>query len=334
MAKENDGGSGAAVIDLDDIPVDDDKDLSGDRGDDFDPDAEKDKEPKKEAPKKDAPKKKEAPNKDADEPEGDSEEDEEEDPEEEEGEEGDGKDKKTQKTIPIQRMDAIKARLNKKVEAAEARARELEAELRAQRKDEGDSVAAKEFFKKIDSLYEAVEQARLDGNAKEAAKLQRELDTMKEQASTAKQQYMAKQEALQIQEVAAYNAAVDFIEAKVPELDPNSDDFDEDLMEDIQAVTRGYEERGMRPVDALKKALKVVLQRDVFAPEDMRKKAVLPKKTDVKKNIDAAKRQPPDSQEGAPPEKSQKLDVSKLTDEEFEKLPEQTKRRLRGDYLT
>jgi hypothetical protein len=48
MSKEKDGGTGAATIDLDDIPLDEtDKDLEGDRGDEFDPEADK---AKKDAP--------------------------------------------------------------------------------------------------------------------------------------------------------------------------------------------------------------------------------------------------------------------------------------------
>ena len=92
--------------------------------------------------------------------------------------------------------------------------------------------------------------------------------------------------------------------------------------------------------DALRKALRLIIGVDPFREgrklraEDKKppaKKAVA-KKPDVKKNLDAKKRQPPEDR-GSEVERNTEVDPLKLSDEEFEKLPDATKRRLRGDFI-
>lgn len=315
------------VVDLDNI-VDhgDDVDIDeADRGDalvvDDDPAVEdpgKD-EPDADAPEKDAPEaddKKGAPEKDeldADEPD----------------------DKKKDVPNPMVPRARLTEAQQKRREA-EAHAAELESELQKLRDEGGQSKAFKEFTDKVDKLYEDVEVARAEGDYKKAASLQRELDKMRDGANRASVEYLAKQQAAQAQDLAAYEAVVDQVELLVPELDPKSDEYDPDVLADVSATRDGYEAHGMKPAAALKKALKLVLGRDVFATtKDLRRddKPVEKKKTDFKKNIEAAKKQPPDTDAAAPVEKTKTLDVSKLSDEEFDKLPDAVKRRLRGDFV-
>lgn len=224
----------------------------------------------------------------------------------------------------------------KKRREAEARAAELESELQKLRDDGGQSKAFKAFTEKVDKLYEDVEVARAEGDYKKAATIQRELDQMRDGANRASVEYLTKQQAAQAQDLAAYEAVVDQVELLVPELNPEADEFDPDVLADVSATRDGYEAHGMKPAAALKKAMKLVLGRDVFTQaKDLRTKEapIEKKKTDVKKNIEAAKKQPPDTDDSAPSEKTKTMDVSKLSDDEFDKLPEAVRRRLRGDFV-
>lgn len=223
----------------------------------------------------------------------------------------------------------------RKRKEAEARASELEEELQKLKDDGGQSKAFKQFTERVDHLYEDVELARAEGDYKKAAGLQRELDKMRDGANRASVEYLAKQQAAQAQDLAAYEAVVDQVELLVPELDPGNEAFDQEVLNDVSATRDGYEAHGMKPAAALKKAMKLVLGRDVFSQtKDLRRDAPPVKKpTDLKRNIAAAAQQPPDTDDAAPSERSKTLDVSKLSDEEFDKLPDAVRRRLRGDFV-
>lgn len=230
--------------------------------------------------------------------------------------------------IPRARLNEVRA----KQKAAEARVAELEAQLNAARDGGAQNKNFEAFTAKVDTLYESVALANAEGDYKQAAKLQRELDDLRENATLARQQYVAQQEALRTQETTAYNALVDQIELLVPELNPRNEGFDEDTMQEVDSVTRGLEAQGMRTADALRKAVKYVIGKDVFSEASIRREtAPATKKTDIAKNVAAAKKIPP-TVDGAP-EKNQEIDPAKLSDAEYAKLPESTKARLRGDFV-
>jgi hypothetical protein len=58
----------------------------------------------------------------------------------------------------------------------------------------------------------------------------------------------------------------------------------------------------------------------------------LARRTDVSKNVDASERTPPRGGRSGG-DNPGKIDVSKLTDDEFDKLPESKKSQLRGDVM-
>jgi hypothetical protein len=310
-----------------------------DRGNDFVP--TDDDAPIVEAPKKKAPKKKAEVVADPD-PEPEEEEEEELDEEEEDDDPdldaGANADpdpvpaKKPGDMIPRARFNQMREKAKAKQLAAETRAAELEAQLLAQQQQNNQSEAFKKFTNKVNELYEDVEKARAEGDATKAAKLQRELDELRDNANRSRAEWFATQTALKAQQEAAYNAVVDQVELLAPELNPNSDEFDEDMLAEIDSLTKAFEAQGQDSVRALKRALKATLGKDIFAKQaDLRDKKVEPKKTDIAKNVAAIKKEPPDVK--VAPEKEQKLDASKLTDEEYAKLPASTRARLRGDYV-
>ncbi len=245
--------------------------------------------------------------------------------------------------FPIQRVDQLKAKRDKykaDYNAANERADALQAKLDAALADKNTSVASKEFADQVDALYVAVATASAEGDIAGAAKAMKQLDELKDRVSTAKAQYISGMAAVKAQETTAYNAMVDQIELLVPELNPKDEDnFDEDMLEDVAALTQVYENRGMKPAEALKRAVQSKFGKEVLNPKakdlkELAEKKVEPKKTDLKKNIDALKKTPPDSQRGAGKEKSEVLDPALLSDEEYKALPMSKKKELRGDFFT
>ena len=102
--------------------------------------------------------------------------------------------------------------------------------------------------------------------------------------------------------------------------------------------------KGFSATDALRKACKTVLREDVFAPkralsrEDKSKdkgkqpdaKKAETRKTDVAKNIDAAKKTPPDAPDVRKEKATELPDMETISEADFDALPESTLRRLLG----
>lgn len=308
----------------DDVAVDDDDALEVETEEAKDEKTTDDKKAAKKAPKKSAKKTE----KDKDEPE--EEEEETPEPEEEEEEEEEAEDEpaaKTPKMVPQARLMAIKSRLEKQLQEKDEQLRELA-------KQSGNKVKAEEFEAKLSKLYIDLETARAAGNVEESAKLARQLDALKDDASKRQSQVIAQVEARNQLEQRLYDTVVSQLELAAPQTNPDSDEFDQELVNDLDAATRGYEAQGLTPSEALKKAAKRLIGKDVFDAKAIRReKQPEPKKTDVKKNADAIKKTPPAAVKEERAEKSQDIKVSQMSLKEFNALPEATQRRLLGDEM-
>jgi hypothetical protein len=151
-------------------------------------------------------------------------------------------------------------------------------------------------------------------------------------------------------ETVRYEAALERIEESYPELNPDSDEYDQDLADDVIDMMNAGKARGLSPAKALQRAVTRLLgakgakqeaattvtprvgERQVDAA------AAAARKTDaVKRNVDAARRQPPGHQAGqsgaalggALTAKS----VMSLSDEEFAKLSDKDLARLDGSLV-
>ena len=288
---------------------------------------EDDKKPEKKAPKK----------KTSSEEEDDEEADDEEDEEEDEDDEDEGDKKPTMVALSVLKKAQAKRR------AAEDRAKELEKKLQVQEDTRSDR--QKQQFDKmnerLEELYEAVEEARRVGDSKEAAKLQRELDGIRNKMTSAQATMMATKQALAAQNLQAYNALVAELEVIDPRFDESAEEHDEDLVERVAELTEGYEVCGMGAPEALRKALRLILGVDPFKegrrlarenkkPEKEGKKVDV-RKTDVKKNLDTKKKQPPEERD-TNKERVGKINPASLSEEDFDKLPKSKIRELRGDF--
>jgi hypothetical protein len=338
-----DGGSGNATIDISALEkggseglADKLKDL--DFGDDVvDEVVEEDKVEKK--TEKKAPKKAEKKETPAEEEESEEEESEEEESEEESEEDDDTAldDKKTEepvkkevKMVPQARLMHVKA----KVAGLEEQLRAAQDQIAEAKRTSGNAKKAEEYEEKIDSMYTELETLRAAGDVAGAAKAARALDKIKEEATQRQSSAIAAIEARNLLEQRLYDTVVTQLELVAPQVNPDSDDFDQDLVTALDAMTRGYESRGVSPSDALKAAATRLLGKDVFTDKSIRReKQPEPKKVDVKKNADAVKKTPPSAIKEERTEKSQELKASALSRDEFAKLPQATQRRLLGDEL-
>lgn len=146
----------------------------------------------------------------------------------------------------------------------------------------------------------------------------------------------------------AFNEALDLVEAELPQIDPNSDEFDAIKQTLVQDLVRSYEQQGYASDDALLKAAAMAFPESEFGqnllntasketkPAATKKSA--PKARSIKDKLEAAKSTPPNINKagGASSDKAgmtSEVNVADLSDEEFAALPEHTKARLRGDTV-
>jgi hypothetical protein len=145
-------------------------------------------------------------------------------------------------------------------------------------------------------------------------------------------------------ESARYDIALERIEESYPELNPDDDAYDKELVVDVIDLKAVYQGRGMPPTKALQAAVKKLLGQDTRAQKNAT--TVAPRVTDqdvaaerkkgaVQKTADAARRTPPSSRDvGLDSDKAGKLssrDIMSMKQEDFNKLDETALAKLRGD---
>lgn len=344
-------------------PAGDGKDLGGggaeDRGDNFEPtdDEPTDVEVKKPAAKaKEAVKDPDAAEDDADDADGEkakaaaakakeaAAKDGEEDP--------DDKDPKKDTRLPLSRHKAI---LAKEREAREA----LETKLAQYEKGNQVAVINEDITKaetKVASLDEEYTKLITDGEHGKAAAKMQEIRKLEREIADAKGDLKAAAATAQAVEKVRYDTTVDRLEAAYPVLDPQHDDHDAEKTQDVLDLASTYRTRGLTPAAALQKAAKTLLgaetkkqteaierkarvdEDEVEAETKRQAKELERKQAQVKKNLDASKAQPADTtKRGADTDKAgggiHPKDVMKMSQDDFNKLDEETLSKMRGDVL-
>ena len=122
-----------------------------------------------------------------------------------------------------------------------------------------------------------------------------------------------------------------------PVLDENSANYDQELQGEVLELRDAFVAKGYVPVDALTKAANYVMGPNTPAPApdvaENKQIKEAKQKAQVSKKLEASKAQPPTLQgEGVNAKKETKLDLNTLSTEEFNALPEETLKRMRGDF--
>lgn len=182
----------------------------------------------------------------------------------------------------------------------------------------------------LDALYEAVEEARAEGDTQTAAKVQRQIDAKNREIARAEEETVMSAATRQQREAEAFNTRLDAAEREYPAIDRNSEEYDPEAVKLVDFYIQAHEKMGLPPSAALDRALVVVFGgRKESKPVE---KAPETPKKGVKRALETQKRQPPDMSNAGVDSNAPKIDVSKMTDEEWDALPASTRAKLRGDF--
>jgi hypothetical protein len=331
MAKETGGegtGGGLDGMDLGTGDIDYD-DVSGDRGDEIGDETAEDEAAEDEA----------EPEEEAEEAEEDEAEPEEE--EAEEGEEPKAKAKKDNKMVP-------RERLNEEARKRKEEKQRYEAEMAKLREQLSRDEASKQLVDieaDIDALETEYAKLSSEGLVDQAAGLlkqirvkERELLRIESQALTDRARSAAKEEI-------RVETLVETLTEQYPVIDPDAEEYDQDVVDMIEGLRSRYMASGQGAAAALKAAASKVLgrmQKPVEAEEPAKGLSKAPKADEkraaaVKKAVTASKGQPPKADVGADHDKRGPAfsaeKIAKMTEEEYEKLPENVRAKARGDFV-
>lgn len=252
------------------------------------------------------------------------------------------------------RNDRLERELNElKAKMTEAPAAPQQAETKAQEAPE--APAKPDRFtslltEKLQSALVQKNEALIAGDAVKASELdievmelQREISSTStpKQTTTAQPQIDADTVRQQVRMEMMLDDALDNAIGSYAELNEASGKYDEKAVNRIVALQQTFIQTGMTGLEAFNEAVDTLSS--TFTPLNAPAPSQTPpakRMTDVKKNIAAARSQPPslgdivgsDSDKNGL--KADGPDPSQLSDEEFDKLPQEVRRRMRGDFVS
>lgn len=188
----------------------------------------------------------------------------------------------------------------------------------------------------LEALYEQVEKHRADGEYKEAAKLQRTIDTKNRELILLDTESISAKTTTEMTENAKYDSLIDQLESEISVINPRHDDFDPEAVKALEFYVAAHEKMGMSATRALIAARNVVFgaarapAQDDAPPAKAGNPPV--KKTDLGKVADTQRRQPPDVANKGSDKDDITIDPDKLSDEEWDKLPKSKRAAMRGDH--
>lgn len=262
----------------------------------------------------------------------------------EEGEKAEDKPKKKDSRIPLSRHEAV---LQKE--------REKRAELERQlaQYQNGQQVAnLNEEITKLEDNVVALEKeyAKLltDGEIDKATEVMAKIRKTERQMNEARSDMKIQAAEARATERARYNVALERIESAYPELNPDHDDYDEEVMTEVVELKEAYQLKGLTPTAALQKAVKLLVEpkttRQEMAtsatPRVSAKDVAAERKKDAAiKTAKAIEKTPPSlTKSGLNSDKLgggavDAATVMKMSQKEFAALSEATLAQMRGDEL-
>ena len=242
----------------------------------------------------------------------------------------------------------------KKPMVPKSRLDEVLAKQKALQKQLDDMKAAQEVAENAPEEYDfdakelEYQQLVLDGEADKAAALRKAMrKAEKDQIAYEMRQEMSETVALN-QQATALQTAANELEANFPVFDQNSDSYNAEYTQEVIDLRDAFITQGYGAVDALSKAANFVVKSyDLVepapatstlgadsAPAAKPADEVAKKRAQVSKKLKAAEAQPPELPGESSANRGEKpLDISSMTEDEFNSLPEATLKRLRGDIL-
>ena len=242
--------------------------------------------------------------------------------------------------LPKSRFDEV----NRRRKAAEARAEELEMQLREMQEAQEEANRPKPLQDaELKDALKAINDLMLDGQVEEATAKQAELFARMQAiqaGSTAKPKTEIDQVKLveQLEEKIEFKHTLKEIYQKYPELDDSSEKANAEYIEEAVSMQTALMQRGYTLAEATAEAARRVakiydLDREPEPAQKVASKKTLEARS--KKKVAMAKKAPPDvvstkrNSESDPGE----VDIRNLSYEEYEALPESVRARLRGDLV-
>ena len=184
----------------------------------------------------------------------------------------------------------------------------------------------------------------LEGETDKAALLRNEIRTAEREQVMSEMQSKMGQTVQQDRELHELNQKATEIMEVFPIFDEKSKSYDEKLTNEVMELRDAFIYQGYGAADSLAKATEVTLltkKPELLQASDEPKadpaptltKAVQEKKqkATVKKKVEASQSQPP-QMKGESTQNKKVVDINTLSDDEFGALPEETLRRMRGDF--
>jgi hypothetical protein len=236
--------------------------------------------------------------------------------------------------IPKDRFDEV----NERRKRAEEKVKELEKQLETV----VDQKTAEPEPEPEPYDYAAKDQeamdALLEGDAERYSQIQNEIRQANRDEAIREAKKLAAEGDNQVRENLTFEEAAAKIEADYPQFLEGSEEYNQEAYDELMDLYVGYAQSGRYTrVDALRKAsekaVKIHGLDAVDAPQPSADNVVNIKKTDVASKARLAERQPPRMEGGAAGKEEPRVDVNSMSDEQYQALPESTKRRLRGDIL-
>lgn len=249
-------------------------------------------------------------------------------------EEEEALDEASDKKIPKDRFDEVNERMKK----AEGKVESLEKQL--------ETVVEEKVVEPEPEPYDyaandkAAMDAMLEGNSEKYAELQKEGRDAIRDETLREAKKLARQGDDDLKDTLTFEEAGSVIEADYPAFIKDTEVYNHDAYEDLMDLYVGYAKSGKYTrVQALQKAAESSarlhgLSKTTNSEAEVPDNVVEIKPTDVKAKAKVANGQPPAMEEKAAGESEEpKLDINSMSDEEFESMPESTKKRARGDFL-
>ena len=184
----------------------------------------------------------------------------------------------------------------------------------------------------------------LEGETEKAALLRNEIRTAEREQVMAEMQNKMGQTVQQDRELHELNQKATEIMEVFPIFNEKSKAYDEKLTNEVMELRDAFIYQGYGAADSLAKATEVTLlskkpellqgsDSEASDPAPKLSQAVQEKKAKatVKKKVEASQSQPP-QMKGESTQNKKVVDINTLSDDEFGALPEETLRRMRGDF--
>lgn len=232
--------------------------------------------------------------------------------------------------IPKSRYDSAQ----KRARTAEAKVKAYEAE---QQQLAEASKSASDVTNTLDTQLEeidrGIEQARLDGDTDKVVALSAQARQLEKNIYQTMADTAAANAGTKAQESVKLDSLIDVLEEQYDILNPDSENFDEDKINEILDMQKAFVKNGETPSAAMLKSVGYIMPEQRITDDVGNKR-----RTNVAKNLKAAGQQAPGTDDigvnsDVAGKKGEALDLTQMTEAEFDALPAETIKRLRGDAV-